>query len=72
MSSENQKDEIICEWLKMMYEAEIEEAKEDIRNQRLWEIGYDGVEPNPHTENIARLLNYIEVLNGLIEKINVA
>lgn len=62
-------DEIIVEWLKQMYQREIEEAQCDISNEHLWELGYDGKEPNPHTENIERLRNYIEILNEKLEEL---
>lgn len=41
----------------------IEDAKGTISNEHIWELGYDGDDPfNPHTENIAILMEYIEVL----------
>lgn len=58
-------DEIIISWLRDMYEREIDETVGDISNERIWEIGYDGEEPNPHTENIMRLQEYIDILKEL-------
>lgn len=49
--------------------AEIEEVKETISNERLWEKGYDGKEPfNPHTENIMTLMEYLEVLEEILNQ----
>lgn len=48
---------------------EIEEAKGTIRNEHLWELGYDGEEPmNPHTENIMILNEYVEVLEEMLKE----
>lgn len=48
---------------------EIEEVKGTIRNEHLWELGYDGEEPmNPHTENIMILNEYLEVLEEMLEE----
>lgn len=50
--------------------AEIEDAKGTISNEHIWELGYDGNEPlNPHTENIAVLMEYIEVLEEKLEEL---
>lgn len=52
-----------------VFVAEIEEAKETIKNEHLWELGYNGEEPvNPHTENIEVLEEYIGVLEEQLEK----
>ena len=57
-------------WLEELYTKEIEEAKEIIKNEHLWELGYDGAEPiNPHTENIEVLKEYIEVLESKLEEL---
>lgn len=55
-------NEIIQTWLEELYSAAIEEAKADIRNNHLWELGYEGEDPNPFTENIENLKAYIEIL----------
>jgi len=57
-------------WLEELYKKEIEEVKGTIGNERLWELGYTGDEPNPHTENIAVLNEYMEVLAELLSKVN--
>ena len=49
--------------------AEIEEIKGTISNERLWEKGYDGKKPfNPHTENIMTLMEYLEVLEEMLNQ----
>ena len=47
---------------------EIEEVKGTISNERLWEKGYNGDEPNPHTENIMSLIEYLEILEEALPK----
>ena len=56
---------MIQEWLAQLYEKEIENVQQTISNEHIWELGYDGEEPNPHTENIEELMEYIEVLKEL-------
>ena len=53
------------EWLNNLYTEAIEEAEQTIRNERIWEKGYDGEDANPHTENIETLNQYISVLTQL-------
>ena len=47
---------------------EIEEVKDTISNEHLCELGYDGQEPNPHTENIMVLMEYLEMLEEMLNK----
>lgn len=56
-------------WLKVLYENEIKEIQGTISNEHLWELGYNGEEPNPHTENIEVLEEYIEVLKSKLEEL---
>ena len=56
-------------WLEELYTKEIEEIKGTISNEHLWELGYDGEEPNPHTENIEVLTEYLEVLKSKLEEL---
>lgn len=57
-------------WLEELYKKEIKEVEEAIKNEHLWELGYDGDEPiNPHTENIIVLREYIEVLENRLEEL---
>ena len=62
-------NETVRTWLEELYSKEIEEIKGTIRNEHLWELGYDGEEPNPHTENIERLKEYIEILESKLEEL---
>ena len=57
--------ETIKFWLEQLYDQEIKGAYGTISNEHIWEIGYDGEEPNPHTENIKQLQEYIRVLDKL-------
>ena len=62
--------EMVKIWLEELYTNEIEEARDTIKNEHLWELGYNGVEPvNPHTENIETLKEYIKVLNEKLEEL---
>ena len=60
-------NETVKIWLKELYSKEIEEIKGTISNEHIWEIGYDGEETNPHTENIEVLKEYLEVLESKLE-----
>lgn len=60
---------IIKSWLLSMYEQEIEEAISTRSNEHLWELGYRDEGPNPHTENVALLNQYIEKLEILKEEL---
>lgn len=62
-------NEIIKVWLRTLYTEEIEEAKSTIDNETIWELGYDGEEPNPHTENIKLLKEYIDILEEKIKEL---
>lgn len=55
-------NETVRFWLEELYKKEIDEIKGTISNEHLWELGYDGEDPNPHTENIEVLKEYLEVL----------
>lgn len=57
-------------WLKVLYENEIKEIQGTISNEHLWELGYNGEEPNPHTENIEVLKEYLEVLESKLNEVN--
>ena len=46
---------------------EIEEIKGTISNEHLWELGYNGLKPNPHTENIKTLEEYLELLEEMLK-----
>ena len=62
-------NETVRTWLEGLYIREIEETKETIKNEHLWELGYDGDEPNPHTEHIEMMKEYIEVLKEKLEEL---
>ena len=40
-----------------------------MEKRRWWEFGYNGDGENPHTENIERLKEYIEILEEMKEDI---
>jgi len=55
---------------KKMYKNEIEEINGTISNEHIWELGYDGEELNPHTENILVLQEYLEMLEEKLSELN--
>lgn len=57
--------EVLTEWktkfkdtLNEVFTAELQNTLGSIENEKLWELGYDGEEPNPHTQNLANLEAY--------------
>ena len=62
-------NETIKIWLEELYKKEIEEIKGTVDNERIWEAGYNGEEPNPHTENIKVLKEYLEILEEKLEEL---
>ena len=56
-------------WLIRLYEKEINESKVAISNEHIWELGYNGKEPNPHTNNICDIQEYISVLEEKIREL---
>ena len=62
--------EIVKFWIKGLLENEINEACETIKNEHIWELGYNGEEPNPHTESIEMLKEYIEYLEEMLDEID--
>lgn len=62
-------NETVRIWLEELYKKEIKRAKGSISNEHLWELGYNGEEPNPHTGNIEILHEYIEVLEEKLEEV---
>jgi hypothetical protein len=63
-------NETVRIWFENLYRDAIEEARETIKNEHLWELGYNGEEPNPHTGNIEMLMEYIEVLEEKLAELN--
>lgn len=57
-------------WLNVIYEDAINDAKETIKNEHMWELGYSGEDPNPHTENIALLNEYVIELEKRLDEVN--
>lgn len=62
-------NEMVKFWFENLYKNEIKNAKGTISNEHLWELGYDGEEPNPHTGNIEILHEYIEALEEKLEEL---
>lgn len=59
--------------INMLYQ-EINEIPDTIKNEHLWELGYDGEDPNPHTQNIENLKEYrkrLEFFHDMIQHISI-
>ena len=57
--------DVLTEWknkfkhtLEEIFAAELQDTLVNIKNEKLWELGYNGEEPNPHTQNLANLEAY--------------
>lgn len=57
-------------WLTQLFDKEIKEELGAIKNEKLWNLGYEG-EPteNPHPENIKLRQEYIDILKELRQKV---
>lgn len=55
-------DEFDAKLMKFI-EDEINDVSGSIENEHLWELGYEGEEPNPHTQNIVNKEFYKTILN---------
>lgn len=62
-------DPISVIWLINMYQKELASALQTRSNEHIWELGYNGPEPNPHTDNISRINKYILYLETKIEEL---
>ena len=69
-------DEMIKLWLnnintnlRKVYDDEISEVEYTIKNEHIAELGYNGIDENPHTHNIERYKEYIDILKELRDKI---
>ena len=47
---------------------ELKEINGTISNEHIWELGYEGDEPNPHTDNIEKLIAYRDVLYKIADE----
>lgn len=57
-------NEMINIWWNRMIDKEIDQIKGSISNERGCEKGYSGDEPNPHTQNIITLTEYLSILES--------
>ena len=51
-----------------LFDGEIAVVRMTVSNEHLWELGYDGDEPNPHSGNIVMYMQYLNVLEQLKEQ----
>lgn len=52
-----------------LFDGEIAVVGMTVSNEHLWELGYDGDEPNPHSGNIVMYMQYLDVLERLKEQV---
>lgn len=57
--------DMINGWLDNLLDGAIKETQTEISNEHIWELGYDGKGPNPHTQNIVNLQRYKELLQAI-------
>ena len=57
-------------WLLQLFDEEIQEELGTIKNEELWNLGYEG-EPseNPHPGNIKLRQEYVDILKKLRQKV---
>jgi hypothetical protein len=63
-------DETVKIWFQNLYSEEISEVQGTISNERIWEKGYDGEKPNPHTNNLKILYEYLQILEDKLAELN--
>lgn len=54
--------------LEDLINGELKELNGTIRNEHIWELGYEGDDPNPHTGNIEKLFAYRDVLYEIVDE----
>ena len=64
-------NEMIRIWFKNLYQDAINESKETIKNEKIWESCYNGEDPNPHAEHIEMLREYIKALEEKLKELKV-
>lgn len=47
---------------------ELKDINGTISNEHIWELGYEGDDPNPHTDNIEKLFAYRDVLYEIVDE----
>ena len=59
-------------WIENLYKSAIEETKGRIKNEHIWELSYNGESPNPHTQNIKDMEEYIDFLEKELSNFSVS
>ena len=54
--------------LEDLINGELKELNGTISNEHIWELGYEGDDPNPHTDNIEKLFAYRDVLYEIVDE----
>lgn len=54
--------------LEDLINSELKELNGTISNEHIWELGYEGDDPNPHTDNIEKLFAYRDVLYEIVDE----
>lgn len=69
MKNEIYDEEMVQNWLCNFFDEEIKDVEQNIANEKLWEKGHTGAEPNSHPANIINLQHYLAALKELKAKI---
>lgn len=57
--------EMVNCWFDELLDNAIQETEATMSNEHLWELDYDGEDPNPHSQNIANLKRYKDLLQAV-------
>ena len=68
VQSDFMKHEFVKKRLLDLINGELKELNGTIRNEHIWELGYEGDDPNPHTDNIEKLVAYRDVLYKIADE----
>lgn len=54
--------------LEDLINSELKDLDNALDNEHVWEFGYEGDDPNPHTDNIEKLFAYRDVLYEIVDE----
>lgn len=57
--------EMVNCWFDELLDNAIQETEATMSNEHLWELDYEGEDPNPHSQNIANLKRYKDLLQAV-------
>lgn len=57
--------EMVNGWFDELLDDAIRETEAAMSNEHLWELSYEGEDPNPHSQNIVNLKRYKDLLQAV-------